>query len=209
MSAPGRYAFFFDSGACSGCKACQVACKDKNDLGPGILWRRVYEIVGRRLAARGRPLGARGLRLQHLPGLQPLRGPRLPEGLPDESHDPERRRDRLHRRPEVRRLPLLRMGLPVRRAALRCPARGHDQVRFLRGPHRRGRPAGLRRRLPDAGARLREPRGSPGKVRRDGFDLSPPRGVDDETVAPHPPASGRGPGPKRQGRSRIANAEET
>jgi anaerobic dimethyl sulfoxide reductase subunit B (iron-sulfur subunit) len=46
MSAPGKYAFYFDSGSCSGCKACQMACKDKNDLGPGILWRKVYEIVG-------------------------------------------------------------------------------------------------------------------------------------------------------------------
>jgi anaerobic dimethyl sulfoxide reductase subunit B (iron-sulfur subunit) len=46
MSAPFRYAFFFDSGSCSGCKTCQMACKDKNDLGPGILWRKVYEIAG-------------------------------------------------------------------------------------------------------------------------------------------------------------------
>lgn len=41
-----QLAFYFDSKYCSGCKTCQVACKDKNDLGPGILWRRVYEIGG-------------------------------------------------------------------------------------------------------------------------------------------------------------------
>ena len=41
-----RLAFFFDSSACSGCKACQVACKDKNDLPVGQLWRRVYEVSG-------------------------------------------------------------------------------------------------------------------------------------------------------------------
>ncbi|MGC9470255.1 MAG: DMSO/selenate family reductase complex B subunit [Bacteroidales bacterium] len=41
-----QLAFYFDSQYCSGCKTCQVACKDKNDLGPGILWRRVYEIGG-------------------------------------------------------------------------------------------------------------------------------------------------------------------
>lgn len=39
-------AFYFDSTACSGCKACQVACKDKNDLPPGLTWRRVYEVEG-------------------------------------------------------------------------------------------------------------------------------------------------------------------
>ncbi|MBN1820603.1 MAG: dimethylsulfoxide reductase subunit B [Prolixibacteraceae bacterium] len=41
-----QMAFYFDSSACSGCKTCQVACKDKNDLPVGIRWRRVYEISG-------------------------------------------------------------------------------------------------------------------------------------------------------------------
>jgi len=41
-----QYAFFFDSAACSGCKACQVACQDKHDLVDGRRWRRVYEITG-------------------------------------------------------------------------------------------------------------------------------------------------------------------
>ena len=41
-----RLAFFFDSSSCSGCKTCQMACKDKNDLGPGQVWRRVYEVNG-------------------------------------------------------------------------------------------------------------------------------------------------------------------
>ena len=41
-----RYAFFFDAAACSGCKACQAACKDKHALPVGVLWRRVYEISG-------------------------------------------------------------------------------------------------------------------------------------------------------------------
>lgn len=41
-----RYAFYFDSSSCAGCKACQVACKDKNRLPLGVLWRRVYEVAG-------------------------------------------------------------------------------------------------------------------------------------------------------------------
>jgi anaerobic dimethyl sulfoxide reductase subunit B len=40
------YAFTFDASACSGCKACQIACKDKNNLPTGVLWRRVYEVSG-------------------------------------------------------------------------------------------------------------------------------------------------------------------
>jgi len=41
-----QYGFFIDSSVCSGCKACQMACKDKNDLEVGRLWRRVYEVTG-------------------------------------------------------------------------------------------------------------------------------------------------------------------
>ena len=48
-----RLAFYFDSSACSGCKTCQMACKDKNDLGPGQLWRRVYEVTGGGWKKRG------------------------------------------------------------------------------------------------------------------------------------------------------------
>jgi anaerobic dimethyl sulfoxide reductase subunit B (iron-sulfur subunit) len=41
-----RYGFTFDASACTGCKACQVACKDRNALPDGVLWRRVYEVSG-------------------------------------------------------------------------------------------------------------------------------------------------------------------
>ncbi|MEJ2711547.1 MAG: hypothetical protein P8074_28320 [Anaerolineales bacterium] len=41
-----QYAFYFDSSSCTGCKACQVACKDKNNLEVGVLWRRVYSVTG-------------------------------------------------------------------------------------------------------------------------------------------------------------------
>jgi anaerobic dimethyl sulfoxide reductase subunit B (iron-sulfur subunit) len=41
-----RPGFFVDSSACSGCKACAMACRDKNDLPAGVRWRRVYEVAG-------------------------------------------------------------------------------------------------------------------------------------------------------------------
>jgi len=41
-----QYAFLINSDACSGCKTCQVACKDRNDLPAGLHWRSVYEVVG-------------------------------------------------------------------------------------------------------------------------------------------------------------------
>lgn len=47
------YAFTFDASSCSGCKACQAACKDKNQLPVGVLWRRVYEVSGGGWEKRG------------------------------------------------------------------------------------------------------------------------------------------------------------
>jgi anaerobic dimethyl sulfoxide reductase subunit B (iron-sulfur subunit) len=47
------YAFTLDASACSGCKACQEACKDKNRLPVGVLWRRVIEVTGGEWRANG------------------------------------------------------------------------------------------------------------------------------------------------------------
>lgn len=41
-----KFGFYFDASACSGCKTCQIACQDKNDLPVGIRFRRIYEICG-------------------------------------------------------------------------------------------------------------------------------------------------------------------
>jgi anaerobic dimethyl sulfoxide reductase subunit B (iron-sulfur subunit) len=46
MTAERRIGFYFDSSACSGCKACQIACKDKNGLDVGLRWRRIVEVSG-------------------------------------------------------------------------------------------------------------------------------------------------------------------
>lgn len=41
-----QYAFHYDSGVCTGCKTCQVACKETYKLPVGNLYRRVYEYQG-------------------------------------------------------------------------------------------------------------------------------------------------------------------
>lgn len=38
--------FYFEQKNCTGCKTCQTACKDKNDLEIGQLYRKVYEVAG-------------------------------------------------------------------------------------------------------------------------------------------------------------------
>jgi len=45
--------FYFDASACMGCKTCQVACKDKNNLPVGINWRRVVQYGGSNWVAQG------------------------------------------------------------------------------------------------------------------------------------------------------------
>lgn len=41
-----QYAFYFNSAACTGCKTCQVACKETYALPAANLWRRVYNYTG-------------------------------------------------------------------------------------------------------------------------------------------------------------------
>ena len=41
-----KLGFYFNATVCTGCKACQVACKDKSDLPVGVNWRRVAEYTG-------------------------------------------------------------------------------------------------------------------------------------------------------------------
>ncbi|MCL1799427.1 MAG: dimethylsulfoxide reductase subunit B [Eggerthellaceae bacterium] len=38
--------FYFDNARCSGCKTCQLACKDYKDLEAGLMLRRVYLFEG-------------------------------------------------------------------------------------------------------------------------------------------------------------------
>jgi len=38
--------FYVNLANCTGCKACEVACKDKNNLPEGVRWRRVYDYGG-------------------------------------------------------------------------------------------------------------------------------------------------------------------
>jgi anaerobic dimethyl sulfoxide reductase subunit B (iron-sulfur subunit) len=45
--------FYIDLRNCSGCKACQIACRDKNNTDVGVLWRRVYEVGGGDWQQRG------------------------------------------------------------------------------------------------------------------------------------------------------------
>ena len=40
-----QYAFYFDGTRCTGCKTCEMACKDFKDLTVGTAFRKVYEVT--------------------------------------------------------------------------------------------------------------------------------------------------------------------
>lgn len=40
-----QYAFHFDGTRCTGCKTCEMACKDYKDTDLGIAYRKVYEVT--------------------------------------------------------------------------------------------------------------------------------------------------------------------
>ena len=41
-----QYGFYFDSARCTGCRTCEMACKDYKDLPQTIAFRRVYDYEG-------------------------------------------------------------------------------------------------------------------------------------------------------------------
>jgi anaerobic dimethyl sulfoxide reductase subunit B (iron-sulfur subunit) len=81
MSQPG---FYLDVSSCSGCKACQVACKDRRGLETGRVFRRVVEVEGgewRREGVAWRPdVFAYSLSLSCLHCQEPACAPACPTG---------------------------------------------------------------------------------------------------------------------------------
>ena len=41
-----QYGFYFDSTRCTGCRTCEMACKDYNDLPASYAFRRVFDYEG-------------------------------------------------------------------------------------------------------------------------------------------------------------------
>ena len=41
-----NYVFYFDASRCTGCKTCELACKDYHDLSPQVAFRKIYEYSG-------------------------------------------------------------------------------------------------------------------------------------------------------------------
>ena len=129
--------FYTDTTVCIGCKACEVACKQWNQLpADGFDWTgNSYDNTGElsatswrhvkfieQLPDKGVPVlpgpDSDGLRSRPLAHderrLQALRGGAVPAGLPHRRHHPQRVRQRLHPAGHLQRLRLLHRRLPLR-----------------------------------------------------------------------------------------------
>ena len=198
----GPFVVHFDASSCTGCKACQAACKDHNDLPAGILWRRVYEVSGggwtRAGAAWTHDVFAWNLSLSCNHCERPVCAEVCPTGAV------RRREDGVV---------LLDSGkcMGCRYCEWACPY-GAPRFDAARGVMTKcdlcadrleeGLAALVRRRLPDARPRLRDSRGDGAPVRR-GRRLPAPRPAADGAGAPADAPPGRAAlGGGRRGRER-------
>ena len=167
--------FLTDSTLCIGCKACEVACKEWNDVpDDGFVWsglsydntlalgHSTYRHV--KFVEREPQAGCGG----NCPGahdvgvlvrrLQALRERRLPRGLSDRVDRPHRIRQRLRAARHLQRLRLLRRGLSVRRRRSPSGRRPRVQVHVLLRPPESGGGAGVRESVSDRIDPLRQAR---------------------------------------------------
>ena len=113
-----QYAFFVNSDACSGCKTCQVACKDRHDVRGGGHWRRVIEVMAGGWQQKG-GLWTSTVAAYHLSvACHHCADPVCAERMPGRRHLEAARRHRAHRRQPLHAMPQVRGRLPVRRDPL-------------------------------------------------------------------------------------------
>ena len=165
---PPRMGFFTDTTVCIGCKACEVACKEWNDVPEDGLTlhrhvlrqhrrarrrhlaaRRVHRAARRRATHGDAGDGATVRWLMASRRVQALHPRRLPRRLPDRRAVPHRVRHRRRPGGHLQRLRLLRPGLPVRGDRPAPGRRPGLEVHAVLRPARRRPGAGVRQGLPD------------------------------------------------------------
>jgi anaerobic dimethyl sulfoxide reductase subunit B (iron-sulfur subunit) len=58
--------FYIDNSRCSGCKTCEIACKDYKDLGADMLFRKIYDYEGGSWSERDDGTWAQDVFMYHL-----------------------------------------------------------------------------------------------------------------------------------------------
>lgn len=110
--------FYFDQTLCNGCKACQIACKDKHDTPLGTNWRRVVEYSGGDWSLANGVFNHDTFTYYTSIACNHCDDPICAQVCPTTAMHKGGRWHRIHRSGQVHWLPLLRMGLPILRTTI-------------------------------------------------------------------------------------------
>ncbi|STD43445.1 DMSO reductase iron-sulfur subunit [Edwardsiella tarda] len=126
-----QYGFYIDSSRCTGCKTCELACKDYKDLPPDINFRRIYEYAGGEWHPDGDTWHHDVFAYYLSISCNHCDDPALRQGMPERRDAQARGWLRGGGRVGMHRLSLLPHGLSLRRAAIQRAEGAYDQMRRL------------------------------------------------------------------------------
>ena len=147
-----QYGFYFDSSRCTGCKTCELVCKDYHDLGPDILFRRIYDFEGGSWEKTSEGAWNKTAFNYHLAiSCNHCDNAACVENCPTGAMQKDEETGLVNSDPQsLHRLRHLSKLLPLRRPAHRRRTLSRPQVRRLSGPRAQRGTAHVRRRLPTA-----------------------------------------------------------
>jgi formate dehydrogenase iron-sulfur subunit len=115
-----QYRFHFDMTKCIGCRSCEVACNEQNNTPADLRWRRIGEIEGGTWPNTDRYYLSMGC--NHCLSADCIKG------CPVDAYTKDPHRHRPSFRGRLHRLSVLRLELPLLRAAIQPGARRRRQV---------------------------------------------------------------------------------
>ena len=164
-----QYGFFFDSTRCTGCRTCEMACKDYKDLSATIAFRKVYDYEGGAWSDAGDGTFTSDAFTYHVSlGCQHCAMPACMAKCPQGAIEKDTKTGLVH----INQEKCTGVGACVETCPYNVPivdrALGKGEMRRLRRPRGRGQEPHLRGGLPVARAGVRRHRGAEGEARRNG-----------------------------------------
>ena len=113
-----QYAFYFDSTRCTGCRTCEMACKDYKDLSATIAFRKVYDYEAAPGATWATHLHVRRVRLHVSLGCQHCAMPACMAKCPQGAIEKDTKTGLVH----INQEKCTGVGAAWRRAPTTCPS---------------------------------------------------------------------------------------
>ena len=119
-----QHGFYFDHKRCVKCHACEIACKSWNEVDVGPRWREVVKIES------GTYPDVQAMNVS-MACMHCGDAPCRTAWSCDRDHEEGGRRNRCRRSPQVHRLRVLHLGLPIQRPSALDPGREDGEVQLL------------------------------------------------------------------------------